>query len=438
MTYDEARLYLEEIAQSGIVLGLEEMYELLARLGNPQEQLRFVHIAGTNGKGSTVSFISNILEAAGYRVGRYVSPRVFEYEEFVQVNRQNITKSAIARYMGKIKTAIDGMVADGLKKPSLFEVETALGFMHFLEAECDVVVLECGMGGADDATNVVNNVLCNILTPIGFDHMGFLGNSLEEITAVKAGIIKNAAPVCVGKQQKRSFAVIEDACNKMGAPLITTDDSRLKVYDEMVFAEDGAPMIRFDYKYINDIRIRMIGRYQIQNACLAIEAAKALDDWGLNVSVEHIKAGLAQATWSGRFETVAMEPQVIMDGAHNPHGVEQLKQSLEYYFSGKRMIGIMGVLADKAFDEECEMIAPLFEEFYTITPPENPRALTSDKLAETMKQFHNKVTACETIQEAVDAAYADANKEDVIIIFGSLSTMAACKKAVDTALAKRI
>lgn len=437
MTYEEARAYLDIVAQSGIVLGLEEMYELLKRLGNPQNQLRFVHIAGTNGKGSTVSFISNILEEAGYKVGRYVSPRVFEYEEFVQINRTNITQEAIAEYVGQIKVAIDAMVADGLNKPSLFEVETALGFMHFAKEKCDVVVLECGMGGATDATNVVDTVICNILTPIGLDHTGFLGNTLAEIATVKAGIIKNDAPVCIGRQEPESREVILAACEKTGAPLIQADLDGVQVYDELVYAEDGAPMIRFDYKDIKDICIRMIGRYQLQNVAVAIEAALALDRGDYNISAEQIKAGLAKATWAGRFDTVAQNPQVIMDGAHNPHGIEQLKNSLEYYFPNKRLIGIMGVLADKAFDEECEMIAPLFERFYTITPPENPRALTSDKLAATLSKFHEKVAACETIQEAVDAAYADADQDDIIVIFGSLSTMAACKKAVDTALANR-
>lgn len=428
MTYEEAKEYLVEVSQSGIVLGLDTMRELLARLDNPQEKLQFVHIAGTNGKGSTLAFISTILQCAGYTVGRYASPRVFEYEEFVQVNGENIAREAMCRYVKQIKDAIAAMEADGFARPTLFEVETAIGFLYFVEMECDVVVLECGMGGRDDATNIVDNILCNVLTPIGLDHIGFLGETLEEITEVKAGIIKNRAPVCMAKQQKRARRVIEKVCGRMGCPLIPTDDTRLHVYEELEYAEDGAPMIHFDYKYFTDLKIRLIGRYQVDNACLAIETAKVLDDWGLNVTTEHIREGLAKAVWPGRFDTVAMKPQVIIDGAHNPHGMVQLKDSLEYYFSGKRVIGVMGVLADKAYDEECEMMAPVFDKFFTITPPDNPRALEAEKLAAVLKEYHNDVTACESVEAAVDTALKEAKEEDVIVIFGSLSYIGeACK-----------
>ncbi len=428
MTYEEAKEYLVEVSQSGIVLGLDTMRELLARLDNPQEKLQFVHIAGTNGKGSTLAFISTILQCAGYTVGRYASPRVFEYEEFVQVNGENIAREAMCRYVKQIKDAIAAMEADGFARPTLFEVETAIGFLYFVEMECSVVVLECGMGGRDDATNIVDNILCNVLTPIGLDHIGFLGETLEEITEVKAGIIKNRAPVCMAKQQKRARRVIEKVCGRMGCPLIPTDDTRLHVYEELEYAEDGAPMIHFDYKYFTDLKIRLIGRYQVDNACLAIETAKVLDDWGLNVTTEHIREGLAKAVWPGRFDTVAMKPQVIIDGAHNPHGMVQLKDSLEYYFPGKRVIGVMGVLADKAYDEECEMMAPVFDKFFTITPPDNPRALEAEKLAAVLKEYHKDVTACESVEAAVDTALKEAKEEDVIVIFGSLSYIGeACK-----------
>lgn len=434
MTYDEAKEYLAEISHSGIVLGLDSMRELLARLDNPQEKLKFVHIAGTNGKGSTLAFISTILQCAGYTVGRYASPRVFEYEEFVQVNGQNIEREAFCRYIRQIRNAIASMEAEGMQRPTLFEVETAIGFLYFVEMECDAVVLECGMGGRDDATNVVENILCNVLTPIGMDHMGFLGDTLEEITEVKAGIIKNRAPVCMGKQQKRARLVIEKICGRMGCPLIQTDDSRLCVHDELEYDQNGIPMIRFDYKYLTDLRIRLIGRYQVDNACLAIEAAKVMNDWGLNITTEHIREGLEKTVWPGRFDTISVNPRILVDGAHNPHGMKQLKESLEYYFSGKRIVGIMGVLADKAYDEECEMMAPLFDRMFTITPPENPRALEAGKLAGVLKNYHTDVTACESIEAAVDAALKDAGKDDVIVIFGSLSYIGeACrivKKAV--------
>lgn len=433
MTYEEARDYLEEISHSGIVLGLDTMRELLARLDNPQDKLQFVHIAGTNGKGSTLAFISTILQCAGYTVGRYASPRVFEYEEFVQVNGENIAREALCHYVKQVRDAVTDMEAKGLERPTLFEVETVIGFLHFVEMKCHVVVLECGMGGRDDATNVIDNILCNVLTPIGLDHMGFLGNTLEEITEVKAGIIKNHAPVCIGKQQPGSRHVIEEVCSRMGCPLHSVDDSQLHIYEKMDDTEDGIPMIHFDYKCFADLRIRLIGRYQVDNACLAIEAVSAMNGNGLNVSPEHIREGLAKAEWHGRFETISMNPQVIVDGAHNPHGMIQLKKSLEYYFSGKRIFAIMGVLADKAYDEECEMMAPLFEKMFTITPPNNPRALEAEKLAQVLSVYHQDVAACESIEEAVKAAYQEAGNEDIIAIFGSLSYIGeACRIVKDS------
>lgn len=430
MTYEEARGFLDEISKSGIVLGTEPMKRLLERVGNPQDQLKFVHIAGTNGKGSTLAFISTILHEAGYTVGRYASPRVFAFEEFVQVNGENIEQDAFCRLTEKVKAAVDSIDADGLERPTLFEVETTIGFLYFIEKQCDIVVLECGMGGRDDATNIVETVVCNVLAPIGMDHMGFLGNTIEEIADVKSGIIRNNAPVCVGRQPDSVLEVIRKACEPFQAPMSVIDESRIHAYDELDFAEDGAPMIHFDYKEMKDLRIRLVGRYQLVNAALAIETAMALDRHGMPVSEAQIRAGLLKAVWPGRFDTIAQNPRIVLDGAHNPHGVAQLKESVEYYFGDKKVYGIMGVLADKAYDEECEMMAPLFEKFFTITPPNNPRALAADKLAEVLRKYHDDVTAFETIEEAVAAARAVAQPEDIIMIFGSLSYIGEASRAV--------
>ena len=413
-----------------MVFGLDVIRELLSRLGNPQDKLQFVHIAGTNGKGSTLAFISTILQCAGYRVGRYSSPRVFEYEEFVQVNGVNIEKEAFCRYTEQAKTAIVSMEKDGIERPSLFEVETVIGFLYFVEKQCDVVVLECGLGGRDDATNVVDRVLCNVLAPIGLDHMGILGSTLAEIATAKAGIIKSDAPVCVGRQEKEAMDVIRAACAKTKSPLYVVDASRRKVYRDVDASGKPRLQLRFDYREFSDLRVCLLGRYQADNACLAIEVVRALNQAGLSISEEALRKGLETAVWPGRFEVIGTDPLVILDGAHNPHGMRRLKESLEYYFSGKHLYGIMGVLADKAYGEECEMIAPLFEKFFTITPPNNPRALQAEKLAEDLKTYHSDVTACETIEEAVEGACRVARAEDVILIFGSLSYIGEACQAV--------
>ena len=421
MTFEESLAFLDEVGQSGICLGLDSIRELLKRIGNPQDKLKFVHIAGTNGKGSTLAFTSTILTCAGYRVGRYSSPRVFEFEEFVQVNGENIEREAFCRLAGNVKDAVDSMKKDGLGSPSLFECETAIGFLYFVEKRCDIVILECGMGGRDDATNVVDTVICNIITSIGLDHMGFLGNTLAEIADVKSGIIRNQAPVCIGRQEPEALSVIQERCHKVGAHARLVDFNALKVYPDLEYSGDGIPQIRFDYKDLKNLRIRLLGRYQLDNACLAIEAVRSISTNGMTVRGDAVREGLRLAVWHGRFETIGVNPRVIIDGAHNPHGMKQLKNSLEYYFPGRKLIGIMGVLADKAYDEECEMMAPLFEEFFTITPPNNSRALAAEKLAETLKKYHPKVQACQSIEDACRQARAAAGPEDIIMIFGSLS-----------------
>lgn len=294
-----------------------------------------------------------------------------------------------------------------------------------------MVVLECGMGGRDDATNVVDNVLCNVIVPIGMDHMGYLGNTIEEIADVKAGIIKNEAAVCVGRQPQSVIDVIAGVCEKKNAPMSVIDEAAICASRELVTAEDGAPEIEFDYKDLKDLRIRLMGRYQLVNAALAIEVARAVDGaWSLVgehkgekfvVDEAAIRAGLERASWPGRFETIHKDPVIIIDGAHNPHGIEQLKNSLEYYYPGKKLIGIMGVLADKAFDEECAMVAPLFDKMFTITPPNNPRALAGDKLAKVYEKCGLPARSCESIEEAVKLAAEAAGDDNTVIIFGSLS-----------------
>lgn len=425
MTYEEARQYLENISVSGIVLGLDTMKELLRRLGDPQNQLKFVHIAGTNGKGSVLAFVSTIMEKAGYRIGRYSSPRVYEFEEFLQVNRQNISKNDLTYCVEKVKLAADTMVAEGYPQPTVFEVETAIGMVYFVKESCQLVVLECGMGGLEDATNVITTEVCNVITPIGLDHTKFLGKTIEDIAKAKGGIIKNDMPVIMAVQNPKAEAVIMDICKKADAPLTVTDLTRLNVHEQMETCADGRPAIGFDYQYFKDMKIGLLGRYQLQNACLAIDVARTLDNWGFTVSKEQIREGLESTVWKGRFETIAQNPQVIVDGAHNLHGVEQLKESVEYYFKDRRIVCIMGVLADKDFNEEVRCMAPLLDHIYTITPPDNPRALSAEKLAQCIAQYHSQVTACQSLKEAVDKAYKTANPEDIILIFGSLSYLGA-------------
>lgn len=418
MTYKNAREYLDNISKSGIKLGLERLYELLKRLDNPEKDLKFIHVAGTNGKGSTVTFISNILKCAGYKVGTYTSPRVFDYEEFAQINHVNIKKRDFSKYVEIIKNVISSMELDKIEAPSLFEIETALAFLYFKDNQCDVVVLECGMGGASDATNVVNNILCNVITSISLDHTNYLGNSLESITRIKAGIIKDNSPVCISNQEDSVINIIKEKCNNTLSRLTIVDTNEINIYDRLEYI-DNIPMIHFDYKDIKDIYIKMLGRYQIHNAALAIDVIK---DCNLNISDNDIKKGLINSVWPGRFEIISTNPLIIIDGAHNVGGIEKLKESLEYYYNDKNLIGIMGVFKDKDYPLECKLIGNTFNKMYTITPY-NQRALDSDILCKELKKYNKNVKSKRTLRRAINSALKDITNDDVIVIFGSLSIM---------------
>ena len=431
ISYQEARDFFENISSSGIVLGTEPMLNLLKRVGNPQEQLKFVHIAGTNGKGSTLAFISTIMTEAGYKVGRYSSPRVYEYEEFVQIDGNNITKEDFCKFTEPVKKAIEEIEAAGEPVPTVFEAETALGMLYFANKKCDLVIIECGLGGRDDATNVLDHVVCNVITSIGLDHTKFLGDTLAKIADVKAGIIRDNAPVVLSHQDEEVLNVVREHCKKMNAPLTITKPEEIVEHTKMETSSDGRVMMAFDYGKLKDIKVGLLGRYQLKNASTAIEVVKILNQTGYPITDEQMKKGLMKTVWKGRFETIATHPQVVVDGAHNPHGVVQLKESVQYYFKGKRIIAIMGVLADKNFDKEAKMMAPYFEKVYTVTPPNNPRALEASKLAQCVSKYHSDVTPCDSLKEAVKNAYHVANKEDVILIFGSLSYLGAIMREVE-------
>lgn len=444
MEYEEARAYLRKVELSlGWVLGLDSMRELLSRLDNPQDKLKFVHIAGTNGKGSVLAFISGILQEAGYRVGRYSSPRVFAYEEFVQINGENISKEAFCRHTAQVMEACEGMLAEGFAQPTLFEVETAVGLLHFVENKCDIVTLECGLGGRDDATNVITTAVCCAFSAIGLDHMEFLGNTVYEIAQNKAGIIKKGIPAVLGIQPPQASQVRDNArtqetaqtqepsqvqeavravrerCAEMGSSLTEVDQGSLCVHEGLA-VWNGKQYLEFDYKDYENVRIPLLGRYQAENASLAIEVMEVLGRAGYPFHRGAIYRGLEKAVWHGRFEILCTEPTVVLDGAHNPPAAKRLRESIDYYFAGKRILFVMGVLADKDYDTVTGLTCPAAEEVFTLTP-ENPRALGAKALAETIRRHGVKATAASSYGEAVRMALEAAGKEDVVIIFGSLS-----------------
>lgn len=415
MTYKNAMSFIEESLQYGSVLGLASIGQLLSRLDNPQNSLKFIHIAGTNGKGSTLAYISEILKEAGYKVGRYSSPSVFSYEEKFQINGKNITQKDFCSNLDRIKEKVLTITQEGLAHPTAFEIETALAFCYFKEQDCDFVVLETGLGGIEDATNIVTTTILSVITSISMDHKHILGNTLKEIAEKKAGIIKKGVPVVSVKQDREAETVIACESKNKNAPL-TIADSR-NAYDITYGLESQI----FSYQEFKNLKIKLAGSYQIENAVLAVEAVTRLRQTGVSISDEAIRKGLLRTKWPGRFTCIRKNPLVILDGAHNADAATKLCKTVKEYFAGRRLLFIMGVLADKDYEKIAEIMSPLASHIITVSPPNNSRAMRSLDLANAVMAYNPNVTAADSVKDAVDMALLLAEKEDVILAFGSLS-----------------
>lgn len=427
MNYREAMEYIEELKPLGSVMGLETMRQLCARLGDPQEKLKFVHIAGTNGKGSTLAYVSTVMQAAGYRVGRYLSPAVRDYREHFQVDGRAITQSGLCNYLEPVKEAAAAMAAEGLAHPTLFEVETAVAFLWFLDKACDLVVLETGLGGALDATNVVNHTLAAVFSSISMDHMEILGKTLEEIALVKAGIIKNKCYVISAKQTPEVMKVLRQSALQAKAKFLTADGTRAKQ------VKYGVTKQSFSYDRYKNLEITMAGQFQIENAVLAVETVMALTRCGFTVSEDKLRQGLLASKWPGRFDVIAKRPLVIADGAHNEDAAKKLAQSVRFYFTNRKIIYIIGMLRDKEYDKVIRETCSLASHIITVTPPIRERALSALELAQTAREYHSAVTAADSVQEAVEIAYllAGKDKDAVIVAFGSLSYLGELMNTVE-------
>ncbi|MDF2802990.1 MAG: hypothetical protein K0S61_2893, partial [Anaerocolumna sp.] len=417
MTINEAYGFIDKAAGYGSILGLETMTNLLKGLDNPQDKLKFVHIAGTNGKGSTAAFITHILAAAGLRVGRYISPSVFSYEEKIQITCEEtvsretcentshqlksnefgncgtnaqladnfsserkikteyIKEVDIASLIEKIQYVCEALVSCGKSHPTVFEVETAMAMLYFVQEKCDIVVLEVGLGGKLDATNVIKTTECGVITSISMDHMEYLGDTLEKIAIQKAGIIKDGIQVAAYDLKEEAMKVIEETSKKMGADLRKADFYKIKNLN-MTLNQTS-----FDYKERKNIVIKLPGINQVYNAVVAILTADALNERGYVISETAILKGLSSTTWRGRFEVIKNEPLFIIDGAHNTDAALSLAENIKIYLKDKKIRFIMGVLKDKDYDEILNVIKGVGEKIYTVSP-NNSRALSSGILAE--------------------------------------------------------
>lgn len=415
MTYKEARAFIADTAKYGSVLGLQAVTELLRRLGDPQDSLKFVHIAGTNGKGSILAYVSTVLKEAGYRVGRYISPTIFDYRERIQVNEEYISREALARLTERIWRVCREMLSEGLPHPTCFEVETALAFLYFRETGCALVVLETGMGGLTDATNVVKTTILSVFASVSMDHMGFLGDTLEEIAAVKAGIIKPGVGVVSAPQRPEVRRILEETAQRQGAAYCEVKPEEIKDI-QYGFWEQS-----FSYSGYRRLMIGLAGCCQIGNAATAVETVRCLGELGYPVGEKELRKGLKKTVWQGRLTVVSRHPLFVVDGAHNRDAADRLRESLELYFPHKRKIFIMGVLADKEYGYLAERLAPMAERVITLRTPDNPRALAAEDLAEAVRPFNRQTEAAGSIRDAVLRARRYAGEEDLILAFGSLS-----------------
>ena len=424
MNYREARGCIDEANRFGHEMGLGAVTALLEEMGNPQQTLACIHIAGTNGKGSVGAHMASALAKAGYRVGRFVSPTLYGYRERIQINENWISEEDFAACMEVTWAAVQRVLAAGKSCPSPFEIETALSFYYYKEKKCDFVILECGMGGATDATNVVSRTLLAVITSISLDHMEYLGDTLEEIAENKAGILKPGAVLVTGRQEPVVAHTLARISGERGNRLVTACPGEARV---LASDMDGQ---RFVYRGF-EAAIRLAGEHQVDNAVLSIEALWELRRLGYTMTDEQIRAGMAATVWKGRLTRLRREPDFIVDGAHNPDAAQRLKDALEKYYAGQKPVFLMGIYRDKQVDEICRIMAPMAKEIYTIETPGDMRALPAGELADRAALYNPAVYACGSLEEGVQKSCAAAGAKGVVAAFGSLSFIGPLTRIVE-------
>lgn len=413
MDYREAIDYIHGTLRFGSKLGLENIKYLLELMDNPQDKLKFVHVGGTNGKGSTVSFISTILMESGYRVGIFTSPYIERFTERIKVNEEEIQEKELAYITEFVKSKVEIMVEEGKNHPTEFEIVTAIAFQYYLQKKCDIVVLEVGLGGRFDSTNVIKPPLVSVITSISYDHMEFLGDTLEKIAFEKAGIIKESSSVVLYPQEESVTKVFEEACKNNNAALHKVNIEDIKIKSCEIMNQT------FDYMEFQNMQISLVGKHQVNNAVVALKTIKVLKSKGFNLPDEQIKTGLLNTKWAGRLEIILEEPYFLIDGAHNIGGAESLAQAIKENFPCKRKIFILGVLRDKDYKTILKTIAPLADIIITLTPFSN-RALSSEELAIEASKYCDNVIIGDTVDDAVNLSLEISNSDDLICAFGSL------------------
>lgn len=413
MNYNEALEYIHGTYKFGSKLGLDNVSRLLELMGNPEKDLKVIHVAGTNGKGSTSSFISSILMEEGYKVGLYTSPFLEVFNERIRINGENIPNNKLGEITGFVKEQVEKMLEEGLNHPTEFEIVTAVAFEHYKREAVDFVVLEVGMGGRLDSTNVVERPLVSVITPIDLDHTDYLGDTLAKVAFEKAGIIKDNSVAVVHPQEHEVLDVIAKKCDETNTKLVLAPIGSIEILKGDEF---GTTFKVFSHEY----SISLLGEHQTRNATVAITAINALkENYEIKVSDESIESGLLKAIWPGRMEVMSRKPTVLIDGAHNFHGARGLSTAVRKLFPGRKIIAVVGILGDKDVSGILAEMMPLCHEVIA-TEPNNPRKMSAAELADKMSGYSKAATVEPNIKEAIDIALKRANTDDVVIFFGSL------------------
>lgn len=421
MTYQEALNYIHSVSWKGSVPGLERITELMHHIGDVQDKLRIIHVAGTNGKGSTCAMLESILRAAGYRTGLFISPFIERFNERMCVGGQPIADEALA----EITEYIKGFAEKMEDAPTEFELNTAIAFEYFYRAKCDIVILEVGMGGRLDSTNLIKSPELSVITGVALDHMAMLGDTVEKIAAEKAGIIKEGVPVVWGGTDEGAAKVIADQAAALHAKLYRPDYNRLAVKNCSL--TEG---ITFDYGDFQDLNIKLRGSYQPHNASIVLETVCLMRQKGWQISEEAVRTGLANTHWSARFEVLSTEPLAVYDGGHNMEGVTAAADSIRLYFGSEKVILLTGVMADKDYVGMAKVLAPLVESVVTVTP-DNERSLDAERYAEVFGTLGVTAESADSIESGVSRALSLARESGrPLMMLGSLYMYGDVKKAI--------
>ena len=393
MNYEQALEYIHAVQWAGHKPGLTRTRTLLAALGDPQDRLQFVHVAGTNGKGSTAAMLASCLRAAGYHVGLFTSPFINRFNERIQVDGRQVGDEELVQLVQQVRPTADAME----DVPTEFEIITALGMLYFAQKQCDIVVLEVGLGGTLDSTNVIEKPACAVITALGMDHVRELGPTIADIAAAKAGIIKEGCPVVSYGGVPEADAVIRRVAAEKHAPLTEVDFHKLQM--------DGGDLdaVTFDFDGLNGVKLPFIGSYQPRNAAVAITALRVLRAEGWNIPESAIRTGLETVQWPGRFELLRHKPAFLLDGSHNAHGMLATVQSLRDRFPGQKFVFLVSIMADKDVDEMLALLAPLAKQFVAVAA-HTPRALPAETLAEHIRSYGCTAEAAPGIETGVARA----------------------------------